>query len=311
MSARRIPLVLATLLLLSGAALAKRGGAAAGLVMMLQSGRPRIAIQNATRLLEQEPNNVEVLTALGIGQARSGYFADALGTLSLCERADLYSDLGLEAHANTLRAFGRGEEAAALRLQRRVEPMAGLQELRLWLYAADDLLAAGDLLGAMEMNLAGMAAEPESGLLLAQHAEILIAMGETDEADFWLWRAGQRGLSQRWLEVEGQRRLSLGDTIGARALADRYPDTRQPSARLAAFRAEVLRQSGEAELARRFLSRGAWSLTEDPSVLVARLAILRDLGEDDAVAQLEARLRSLYPGNPEVQAALGVRAPRR
>lgn len=302
MSVRHI--LFAALLLLSGVATAKRTGSAMGLVVMLQSGRPRMAIQNASRHLESQPNDVEVLTALGIGEARAGYFADALGTLSLCAGAELYNDLGLEAHANALRAFGRGDEAFALRLQRRVAPMAEMQEQRLWLHAADDLLSAGDALGALDANLVGMAAYPESALLLAQHAEIMIALGDEDEADFWLWRADQQGRTQRWLIVESARRQSLGDVTGAYAIADRAIAVRQPTARLAAARADALRRIGEPDTARHYLSFGSWSLTEDPHILVARLAILRDLGEAEAEAQIASRLAALYPDNAMVRAAL-------
>jgi hypothetical protein len=302
-----LPLLLLLLLLSSDVGRAQGRGGASGLVMLLQSGRSRVVIQNALRHLETEPDNIEVLAALGVGEARAGYYGDALGTLSLSEHAELYADLGLEAHANALRATGDGAGAAMLRQQRQVSTMSGIQELRLWLYSADDLWSTGDLDGALALNLRGLSVYPRSGMLLAQRGELLLAQGDEAGGDAYLWLSEREGRQQRWLIAEGRRRLSLGDLIGARELAEAYDTLSQPSARFAAFRAEVLLACGDVDEAGYLLGFGRWLLSEDPDLLLLRWQVLQAQGDDRAAAALSTRLLALYSSNPAVQAAL--RAP--
>ena len=80
-------------------------------------------MQQARQELRARPDDIELMAALAVAESRSGYFADAAGSFALCEGAQLYEDLGLEAHANVLRALGDGGQAAALRLQRQLSPL--------------------------------------------------------------------------------------------------------------------------------------------------------------------------------------------
>jgi len=277
----------------------------ASVVMLLRTGRSLMAVQNARQSLARTPHNTELLTALAVGEARVGYYADAAATFAFSAGEPLYEELGIEAHATTLRACGDGEAAAALRLQRLLVPELTPQtELRVWMYAADDLWAAGDIGGALDMNEAGRAQFPRSSILHAQAAELHLALGDTDAADFHLWFSDQQGRQQRWHIAEGRRRLQLGDLVGAHEMADAFLTMSQPSARFAAFRAEVLIALGEADDAGYMLNFGRWRLTEDPEILVARMRVRIAQGDLTAAREVAARVRAIYPDNPAVVAAL-------
>ena len=272
--------------------------------LLMRTGRPRVAMQQARAQLQTAPDDTDLMTVLAVAESRSGYFSDAAGSFALCAGTRLYEDLGLEAHANVLRALGDGEQAAALRLQRLLAPLTGQMAFRLWLGASDDLRSVGDIDGAMEMTHAGLAQFPNAGMLHAQLAELLLAHGDTDAADFHLWWAARQGEHQRWVIAEGRRRLALGDLAGARELAARYYKSEEPTARFAAFYADVLRENGEAAVALHELTTGRWGLTEDPLVMGARLRLLVDVQDWDAAARQAGRAAATYPRNRDLQATL-------
>lgn len=272
--------------------------------LLIRTGRPRVAMQQARQELRARPDDIELMAALAVAESRSGYFADAAGSFALCEGAQLYEDLGLEAHANVLRALGDGGQAAALRLQRQLSPLTAQMAFRLWLGASDDLRSIGDIDGAMEMTLAGLSQFPNSGMLHAQLAELHLVQGDIDQAEFHLWWSARQGEHQRWVIAEGRRRLMVGDLIGARELASRFYRSAEPNARFVAFYADALRENGEAAVALHELTTGRWRLTDDPLVLGAHLRLLVALEDWDAAARLAAHASVVYPRNQGLHTTL-------
>ena len=294
-------------LLLMGALLAQaaRGDAGlAGMEMLLQTGRARVVIQQASAALEADPDSPEWHALLGIAWSRSGYFADALGAFALSGGSVAYEDLGIEAHAAALRACVGGEAAARLRQERLLSPLSENIEHRIWMNAADDLREVGELDAAEALALQGYAAFPTSSVMLSLLADLALDRGALDEADFYLWRGVQGGGGGARLDAVLIRR-ALVDGDVQEALARSQPlrvQTANP--RLAALRAEALRQSGDPVAALEVLERTRWRLTEEPELLAVRLQVLLDLGEDAEARALGARLAELSGHLVVVQAAL-------
>lgn len=279
--------------------------APSGTALLVRMGHPRLAIQQARGQLLEEPDNLDAMAGLGIAQSRAGYFADAAAAFALSEGAPLYEEMGIESHANTLRALGAGGEAAALRSQRLlVNPLGSQTAFRLWMALSDDHQSTGDVLAAIEMTEAGLAQFPESSMLHAQMAELLFALGQDEDGEFHLWLAAHFGAHQRWVIAEGYRRLSVGDVVGARALAPRFYDSPNPNARFAVFYADVLCANGEAETAQQVLTGGVWALTDDPIILAARMRLHTARSQWALGLELSEHAQRTYPNHRGLQQAI-------
>ena len=271
----------------------KGDGRPIALEAMLQTGRLRVVVQQASAQLERSPDNPELHALLGVAWSRLGYHADALGAFQLATGAAVYEERGLEAHATALRGAAGGAAAADLRLQRLLQPLDTNTEHRVLMNAADDLRETGDLDGALALAEQGAGAFPDSGVMAALLADIYLDMGDLDAAHAELWRAearsrggaGVRG-SAAWVRLH----LRDGDPIAATAMAKQGARGLSANARAVALYAESLRQLGEPEEARALLEKVRWRLTEEPDILAARLRVLTDLGELSEARELSARL---------------------
>ncbi len=59
--------------------------------LLIRTGRPRVAMQQARQELPSRPDDIELMSALAVAESRSGYFADAAGSFALCEGTRLFA----------------------------------------------------------------------------------------------------------------------------------------------------------------------------------------------------------------------------
>ena len=84
----------------------------------IDSRRWYMAMKPLNEALAKNPDDLESRSMLAVLRARMGWFSEAMNEFGLSWGSDYYERQGLGAHADTLRAMGQYEEAAALRLDR-------------------------------------------------------------------------------------------------------------------------------------------------------------------------------------------------
>ncbi|MFT5680620.1 MAG: tetratricopeptide (TPR) repeat protein [Myxococcota bacterium] len=273
--------------------------------MLIQRGQFRLAAQNANKQLEATPDSVELHAILGVAWSKNDFHADALGAFLLCVGATYYEDQGIEAHADGLRAIGRGREAAALRLERLLGPSLSIgRELRVLLGAQGDLREIGDFDGAMEIADRAEALFPRSPMVFAAIADIHLDMGDLDSADEAIWMMEQFGETSRGSVVRARRAIADGDFTEADTILEEARKFRTPTVRIGALRAEVLRLSGDPHAAADLLERNRWRALESSELIQTRLKVYTDMG-DTVSADYWAKLAAdRYGDNLNIQDGL-------
>ena len=273
--------------------------------MFIRRGQYRLAVQNINHQLEKTPDNIELFAMLGTAWSKMGHSTDALVMFQLCPGSVYYEDQGLDAHADALRSLGEGEAAASLRLQRLLT--SGLDEgrqLRILLWAADDLRAAGDYSSALEVAYRAEALFPRSPMVFAILADIWMDAGDLDKADAAIWATSLHGATSRGASVRARRAILDEDFTEASEILEAARIFRNPTSRLASLRAEVMRLQGDPHAAADILERNRWRMMEQPELIAARLRVYADL-EAPALAESWVVLAEQHYGsNPEISAAL-------
>ncbi len=169
-----------------------------------------MAAAEIKRALREDPDNCTLHARLGVLHARRGMYPDALASLEICPGGTEYEASAIAGHANTLRAFGRGDEAAELRMALLLTEGRDDLEVRILLEAATDLKAYGDLEGALDMCWRAVGLQPNGSAIHAQIAEVHWAAGDRDAAEFHTWLATRTG-QPRLGAVLMQARFELAD----------------------------------------------------------------------------------------------------
>ena len=273
--------------------------------LMIRRGKYRVAVQNISQQLTESPDDPELFALLGVAFARVGFPVDALVAFQLSLGSEYYEDQGLEAHADALRAIGKGEEAARLRLERLMgDNVSQVRALQILIGAADDLREAGDLDGTLEMLSRAEALYPRSATVFAVRAELYLDIGDIDAADAALRMGKWAGDSSRISTTEARMLLILGDTTAAHAVLEDARKYQRPTPVLASLRAEVLRQSGDPHAAADLLERNQWKNLESAGLIQARLKAYTDMGDAASVRYWAHLARSRYAENPQVRDGL-------
>ena len=275
------------------------------LEMFIIRGQYRLATQAANKKLSEDPDNVELHAIIGVAWAKNSFFADALGAFSLCPGSVYYENQGIEAHADALRSVGRGEEAVVLRLQRLLDPSLNEgRTMKVLLGAVDDLREVGDLAGAMAFAEQAEALFPRSPMAHAVMADIYLDAGDLDAADQAIWAMSRMGGTSRGAAVQARRALLDGDYTEADAVLESARQFRTPTVRLAALRAEVLRQGGDPHTAAELLERNRWRALEAPELLQVRLMVYADMEDTESAAYWKHIAITRYNDNSLVQSGL-------
>lgn len=270
----------------------------------IQKRRYREAIHQLETDLGARPDDPELFAMLGSAWSRLGIYADAAGAFALSAGSAWYLRSGFDDEADTLRAFGKGRQAADLRLEARWDDEKSISELVVLQGAANDLREAGDLEEAEDLALEAFAAYPAAGLAYATLAEVALDMGDRDEAEFNLWCADRRGYSSSALHaVRARIALSDGDFDTAERESRAAFQGRSRSRTLLALRAEVLRRRRLPELALRLIDGPRGGMQEEPVLLAVQAASLFDLGDTERAREIVGRALVVYPESPDVQRA--------
>ncbi len=269
-----------------------------------RTGQYRTALRQIRPLNEQNPDDPDFHAILGTAYGRMGLFGDAAAEFAMASGSSYYEEDGLDAHADTLRAFGRGDDAAELRLQRPLSVDGERAELVALLGAIDDLRAAGDLEGAERACWIALSIRPDSGAFHAALADVLLDFGDRDAAEYHLWIGELRGVSAaRMLVVEARLAIADGDWGTATEFLMRARKGRRRDLELLSFWAEATRRGGDPQLADDALSRKLYQWHDRPELLAVTARVRWDLGLEAPARQALDRALVLYPDHPDVAAA--------
>jgi Flp pilus assembly protein TadD len=275
------------------------------LEMLIQRGQYRLATQAVFKRLAESPDDVELHAILGVAWSKNDFYTDALGAFALCSGSIYYEDRGIEAHADALRAVGQGEAAAALRLERLLDAdLNEGRELKVLIGAMDDLREAGDFDGALAIADRAEALFPRSPMAMAAVADVYLDIGDLDAADAAIWAMRQLGDTTRGAAVLARRAIIDGDLTEADAILEDSRRFRNPTARLASLRAEVLRLGGDPHSAADLLERNRWRALETPELIQVRLKVYTDMEDTSELAYWRALAESRYSANSAVRDGL-------
>lgn len=269
----------------------------------LRRGMPHLAVGMIDEAMLTNPDEADLHSMLGSTWARLGWYADAEGCFRVESSGEWYELGGLTDHADALRELGYGHEAAALRLERRLV-VKEQSEMNLLLGAIDDLRYAGDLAAAEDVawELAGLF--PNSSVVNAYLADIMLDQGRTEEGWYYAMRALEPetpAIRARMVEV--RLLVAEGDLVTAEANLATLADARGRSTRIAATRARVMRLQGRSRDALDLLDVRRWTQGEHPELLAVRIEALHDEGEHSEAKALLERAMAVYPTHPDVMLA--------
>lgn len=267
----------------------------------IRDGRPRRALQLSTARLQRAPDDPEAMATLAGAWSRTGHFADAAATFDLALGSSWYEDLGIESHADALRA-GASPEAARLHEERLA--MGGLstgREIRLHVDLVDDHRAAGDLISAQAAADAGLALTPRAPTLLAAEADILVDLGHLEAAEAALAQSLDAGPTLRAHLVAARIALLRDQPFLAFEWAEEGRRFRSQSLRLSAVRLEAMRRLDDQDGIDDVLGMLRVRYNDHPEIMAVKMRIHADRGERAALLELSERARQLYPDNTELQ----------
>ncbi len=250
--------------------------------------------------LAANPDDLTAQGQLGSAYARAGRYADAIVLFDMAPFGEWYESKGLLDHAHALRALGRGEEAARLRLSTRVteSERSGMVTL---LSAVDDYLDAGRADLAEELALEAVGAFPSSPATHAWLATVYVDQHRLDEGEAELWLADMLGApSARSLTLRAQLAQDEGDLEEARALLDEAVKLRPDSRVVMSMRAEVERRDGNCPAALNLVDKTRFGFHEEPQAMAVEVRCLAELGYRDEAEQLLAYALAVYPRHPWV-----------
>ncbi len=180
----------------------------------------------------------------------------------------------------------------------------GGRELKVLIGAMDDLREAGDFDGALAIADRAEALFPRSPMAMAAVADVYLDIGDLDAADAAIWAMRQLGDTTRGAAVLARRAIIDGDLTEADAILEDSRRFRNPTARLASLRAEVLRLGGDPHSAADLLERNRWRALETPELIQVRLKVYTDMEDTSELAYWRALAESRYSANSAVRDGL-------
>ncbi len=262
----------------------------------LRSHNPRLAHQQLSRYLEDNPDDPDGHLVSILLWARVGYPADALASVPFAQGSTMYAERGIDAHANALRATGRAGEAAALRAERLVGDLTAGQELLVLLALIDDHREGGTWDGALTAGEQAMSLYPRSPMLWATLAHVYHDMGRTDERDYHLWMSERGGFTAgRAALVHALIAMDDGDLPGALAHVTVLRRRQSDDRRARSVELEIYRRDGQLDHVAHMIAMPRWSFHEDPELRAAEVRALLSLGRSEEATALTRRLLELYP----------------
>jgi uncharacterized protein HemY len=266
----------------------------------LKMGTPRLARQMAEKQLQQNPDSIQAHTMMGITQSRLGLYSDALASfeMSIGDDSNIHR---LEFHADSLRALGRGDEAAGMRallLHDSRTPLSA--QVRIRSAMIDDYRSIGAYDLAFRTANELLSRHPNAMLSYFMYAELWMDLGDLEEAEFYLWRATWKNIPLRGLQSEARWLLLKGFNEAALIQFRRLFQSVNSNTGLAYY-AEALRRVEGPDAARKLLERSKFAQNEAPAVMLVRLAVYDELGLTAERTELVDRMKSIFVEHPAFQ----------
>ncbi|MCB9742329.1 MAG: hypothetical protein H6741_25810 [Alphaproteobacteria bacterium] len=270
-------------------------------LLAYRSGNVRIAAAALREALEADPDDGDLHARLGITYAMMGEYVDAAPHFTFAQGSGVYEEEGWSYHADTLRALGRGAEAAALRLERLPLLPGEKGQLDALIGATDDLRAAGELEAALELAELNLALHPSSDLARAARLDVELDRQGPDVDALLAFMDASYARSTRSLRVRVRLARMDGDLQGALTLMEGVPRRSLIQPDIIAESAELQRLIGQPEAALWTLERPMVRTPDHPALLAVRPRVLMDLGREAEATQACAFAWSRYPADPEVK----------
>lgn len=292
------------------------GGAAAGpgatgnalggdfLGNMYRSGHYRLIQERLKSTFQANPDDPDAHCMLGIAYENAGRYADAYTSLELGMGSTICDREGLGPMANTLRALGRGDEAARVRLERLLQAEDADTEVTTLLELVDDYRAAGDRLAAWDAAMRAWAIMPRGALVLATLADLAMDDGDIEEAQRLMWLTKWVGDGPPAVRLTSVRLAMVeGDLDRAEQL---LVELRPRTKRLwkgSVLQAELRRRADDPEAAQLVLDAKYLRGSEYPALLAEQVLVQADLDQWAEAEMTLDRALSLYPTDPDVSVA--------
>jgi tetratricopeptide (TPR) repeat protein len=269
-----------------------------------RTGQPTVAVDALRKKLDDDPDNADDSAMLGAAWARMGRFSDALSELRLGIGSIYYEDDGVGAQADALRAFGKGLDAARLRLQLRVMARDDATEGTILLKAAEDARWGGNPWIAEDYVWEAMSILPYSPLVWAVLADVYLDQGDRDSADFAFWRAQDLGPDvNRVLLVETRMALIDNEPLAARIELDKAWNKNTLNVDVMLLRAELQRRFGYPQDGLHLVDGSRWVAREFPGLFAMRVFCASDAGNRQRAQESLDEGYRLYPENPLMRRA--------
>ncbi len=262
-----------------------------------------LAAEEYRKAIKINPDEPDLFVGLGTKEVEVWQYADGLVDLQLGQLGSIYDKDGLEAHADALRVFGRGREAADLRLSA-VWSSRDRREVRLRADAVADLRAAGKWSEAEEAWLDAYARFPVAPLIHAEGALLYADMGDLATARFHADLAAVSAVIPRRVLLALATVCFLeGDFTNAKAQIAELRSENPLSMEGILLDAEFQFATGDAQSAWKLVDGPRWKASDQPDAMALRASLLHTLGQESEAKQLIDRAMALYPHHRKVQQA--------
>ena len=261
----------------------------------LQMGQTAVARARLIREIAEAPDDPDLESLYGEASAANGNYADAFVSFGLGRTAGAYGVDALEADADVLRVLGEPGEAARVRTEILWTDANPQRTLEAYVDLVDDHRADGQLQSAWDAATMALAVAPDRAAPYAQLAQVLMDLGEWDEAVQWLDVADMLGPRSSYL-VRAEVRAAVHDGRFSEAKTRALMATQESrnDLELRALRAEAVTASGDAETGLWLVQMKRFEDVDHPQMLLAELHAMEALGHGEDARALRARIRALY-----------------
>lgn len=264
----------------------------------VQKGRFVAAEKTARNILATNPDAVGVQALLGVALVRRGKYADGLVQLEQTQGVMAYTESGgIAAHADALRAAGRGHEAWTVREARLHGMVSDRERIRVYNQGMDDFLSEGRTDEAISLGWDALSIHPDAPATHAFLATAYAMSGDTGSAGFHHWmsmrneqvRSPRAAVNDAWL---GE---AYNDVAGGLLAWERVNSVRRSKARMAGWHGGWLRRNGRLAEARGVVFDSVWSDHQDPDLYAEQVRVSHALGEHVLATKVLGQLMMLFP----------------
>jgi hypothetical protein len=246
---------------------------------------------------------VGVQALLGVALVRRGKYADGLAELDQTQGVIAYTESGgIAAHADALRAAGRGREAWTVRETRLHGELSDRARVQVYIQGMDDFLSEGLTDVAISLGWDALSIHPDAPAAHAFLATAYAVSGDTGLAGFHHWmsmrnedvRSPRAAVNEAWLgEV-------VNDVVGGLLAWERVNGVRRGKARMAGWQGGWLRRNGRMSEAYGVVFDSVWSEHQDPDLYAEQVRVSHALGDHALATKVLDQLMVLFPEHPYI-----------